>query len=127
MNAAPRINVGRDVFGVGRSILLCDLDDDVRSRLESAVLDLGHRVTLCATLPEALSLLDGIDIVFLSERVTGNGITALREWSEILPLIFLLSDPDDQAMFQAYQDGADMVLVQPLLAEHLGFLSRLPL
>lgn len=122
MSAVP--DFGTDEFGVGRSIFLCDLDDDVRSRLESALVDLGHRATLCASLAHALSLIKGSDVVFLSDRVTGTGISAIRERSETIPLIFLLSGSDEQAICQAYQDGADMVLVQPVLAQHLGFLLR---
>lgn len=109
---------------MGKSVILCHVDDLARARLERTLIELGHRVTVFTSVSDAIPMLALNDAVLMSDRLSARGISAIRKRSESIVLIYILSvESDESEVHGAYRDGADLVFIQPVHAEHLGFLE----
>ncbi len=116
----------------GAWILLGDEDEVAARRLEKDLHSHGHRVTVCHSLEESLDSLasnSGIQVILLSDRLPGGegvkGVCAVRAVDESSCVVLMMAAPsDDEGLFQGYQSGADMVLVQPVYGHDLDPVLR---
>lgn len=99
-------------------IVLGEPDDVSRAETERDLRALGLHVETCGTLEEVFGALAGDAVCVLSDELPHGegvlGVSAVRGGFDSTPLILLVADPEADLVFDAYQNGADMVLNKPV-------------
>ena len=92
-----------------RSVLLCDENDVASFQLAHELSELGHLATICRSLDTALARLrsgERVDTVLLSHTLPGGegvaGVTAIRQESDSVMIVLVLTELNDTAVFGGY-------------------------
>ena len=105
-------------------ILVCETVPAMRRLIRAGLERQGHEVPEAGDEDEALRRVrtEHAELVILDGAGIGlEPLRALRAapWSADVPLIVLTACPTDEAVYEAYHEGADMVLTKPFDPQEL--------